>query len=1442
MSEKKRGQSAIEFVILIGIALFFFVGFLIAIQGNIATRVTGDRDIIVQEIAAQVQDEITLAASSTDGYYREFNIPEKVVNIDYDITVDEGVVYVRTENGKHAIALPAERVVGNIVIGENFISRKDGVIYLNAQLSPEVTCGDGILDAGEQCDDPDFAGETCVTQGFDTGELTCTPSCTFDTSACTTFSCGDGVQEGIEECDGTDLDGEGCISQGFTAGFLGCSGTCIFDTTGCTSPNPCVFSDAFWSVVTATEGDTVGLFVDGTVGCDGLAVDFEIWEDDITGDDAVTIDPANANFIGSTVSSSWIAEYQVDASGNPEYYFIGTLVSDPGVTFQTPILLDVSELPPPVVCGNGVQEGIEECDLTDLNSQTCLTQGFDSGSLSCTGSCTFDTSSCTTVTPCTFSTAVWDVTTATEGDTVGITVTGIGDCNAEAVSYVVWEDDVTGDDPVITEPINSVFFGTTTTGSWTAEYQVDASGNPEYYFVATMMTNPGETIQSTNQLDVSELPPPIVCGDGVAEGTEECDLTDFAGETCVTQGFDSGSLSCTGSCTIDTGACSNIVPCTFSTGSWDATTATEGDVVGLTLTGTGDCDGLETNYVVWENDVTGDDPVITEPVNTNFVGGTVITSWVSEFQNDGVGDPEYYFIANLVTNPGETFTSTNELSVAEAPTPVVCGDGLREAPEQCDLTDLNGQTCMSLGFVGGSLSCDGSCNFDTTSCLTEICGNGIQEGSEGCDGSDLAGQTCMTLGYPGGTLACSESCTFDESGCLTQVCGNANQEGTEDCDGADLAGQTCISLGFDSGVLSCDGICGFDTNSCVTYVCGNGIVEGTEQCDLADLNGQNCISRGYDAGTLACSGACLYDESGCTTITPCTFSTAVWDVTTATEGDAVGISITGAGDCGGETVSYVVWEDDVVGDDSVITEPVNTVFSGTSNSGTWIAEYQVDASGNPEYYFIATLVSNPGETITSTNQLDVSEAPSVPVCGDGLREAPEQCDLTDLNSQTCITLGYAGGTLSCDGLCVFDTTSCLTQVCGNAIQEGTEDCDGADLNGGTCQSEGFDSGTLGCDGSCNYETSSCQLCGNGNQEGTEACDGSDLNGETCISQGYQSGTLACTAGCAFDVSSCSNAVCGNGIQETGEQCDGSDLGGSTCLSLSFEIDGTLSCGYDTTDCEPTSPQPCPAGNGNCVPGEDPTITVTWAGATHYVFVDFESTLQGWYLFNNNIDVSGKGNHGSFFAGASAGVPGGKFGMTSNYVGGSSGFNIGNKFAYPEGSVSFWVRLQSTISPGWGGNWKAFGKDSTYEGGWYTTDGKFSVNLGGFKTMQSTKTVWNAGQWYLITITWDTSEQNLYVDGFLQNTGPAVSMPQSSNQFFFGRSGSESGSSMIGSIDEALVFSRKLAAGEIPSLFNGDQYPYSSTFTGLDPGPYSYYGWVGTDVGTDSTVLMSFLVS
>lgn len=166
-----------------------------------------------------------------------------------------------------------------------------------------------------------------------------------------------------------------------------------------------------------------------------------------------------------------------------------------------------------------------------------------------------------------------------------------------------------------------------------------------------------------------------------------------------------------------------------------------------------------------------------------------------------------------------------------------------------------------------------------------------------------------------------------------------------------------------------------------------------------------------------------------------------------------------------------------------------------------------------------------GEPFINGQLLSCNDIPEpgtpIPVCGNGTAEWAEACDMEDLRSETCGSVGFDNGELACTSECALDTSGC--GICGDGVVVGAEQCDGADLDGQTCVSQGFDSGTLGCESHCTFDLGGCEVCGNDVRGGAEQCDGSDVGGETCMSLGFDIGVLQCEADCStYDVSGCAN--------------------------------------------------------------------------------------------------------------------------------------------------------------------------------------------------------------------------------------------------------------------------------------------------------------------------------
>lgn len=95
-------------------------------------------------------------------------------------------------------------------------------------------CGNNEIDPGELCDLTDLGSETCVSQGYSPGQLSCSPDCTgFVYDGCGGGFCGDAlIQEG-EACDGSNLGSVSCETLGYGQGGALTCVDCQIDTADC---------------------------------------------------------------------------------------------------------------------------------------------------------------------------------------------------------------------------------------------------------------------------------------------------------------------------------------------------------------------------------------------------------------------------------------------------------------------------------------------------------------------------------------------------------------------------------------------------------------------------------------------------------------------------------------------------------------------------------------------------------------------------------------------------------------------------------------------------------------------------------------------------------------------------------------------------------------------------------------------------------------------------------------------------------------------------------------------------------------------------------------------------------------------------------------------------------------------------------------------------------
>ena len=135
----KKAQSAIEFVIMISVLIFFFVTMVMIINYNLSDKYREREEAVVRDIAYSIQDELNIASKATDGYCRPFEVQQEVLGKDYEIYTNfssQGLIEVKTSRASIVLPLPADIDKSSEQIrkrseGFNIVKKQAGIVKLN---------------------------------------------------------------------------------------------------------------------------------------------------------------------------------------------------------------------------------------------------------------------------------------------------------------------------------------------------------------------------------------------------------------------------------------------------------------------------------------------------------------------------------------------------------------------------------------------------------------------------------------------------------------------------------------------------------------------------------------------------------------------------------------------------------------------------------------------------------------------------------------------------------------------------------------------------------------------------------------------------------------------------------------------------------------------------------------------------------------------------------------------------------------------------------------------------------------------------------------------------------------------------------------------------------------------------------------------------------------
>lgn len=182
-------------------------------------------------------------------------------------------------------------------------------------------------------------------------------------------------------------------------------------------------------------------------------------------------------------------------------------------------------------------------------------------------------------------------------------------------------------------------------------------------------------------------------------------------------------------------------------------------------------------------------------------------------------------------------------------------------------------------------------------------------------------------------------------------------------------------------------------------------------------------------------------------------------------------------------------------------------------------------------------------------------------CGNGTRGPGEACDLGDLGSSTCESLGLSMGTLACTPTCDFDLSGC-SGACSSATCAGCCGDDGRCYPGASASRCGSDAAACRvCEAGEACEGGDCVLigCGNGVREESEECDATDSGSATCESLGFEGGSIRCTVMCTHDITDCTGNPC---IYDETHDRDCNFCRGSTMFQCAWCAPGVSDYSFD----------------------------------------------------------------------------------------------------------------------------------------------------------------------------------------------------------------------------------------------------------------------------------------
>jgi len=125
---KKRGQVAIEYLLLIGVGLAIVSVGIYIIGFHLESQMTEKTRVVITDFGLGIQNELILASQVQEGYIRTLNLPDNLDGVNYNIINTNLSLTINYSRGTVTMLTPLTN--GTFIKGENTIKSTEGVLQI----------------------------------------------------------------------------------------------------------------------------------------------------------------------------------------------------------------------------------------------------------------------------------------------------------------------------------------------------------------------------------------------------------------------------------------------------------------------------------------------------------------------------------------------------------------------------------------------------------------------------------------------------------------------------------------------------------------------------------------------------------------------------------------------------------------------------------------------------------------------------------------------------------------------------------------------------------------------------------------------------------------------------------------------------------------------------------------------------------------------------------------------------------------------------------------------------------------------------------------------------------------------------------------------------------------------------------------------------------------